>query len=77
MKLLLSVAALIVLLWMLGHSLGAAIEHELRPVGLTAEQRLDVMSRITRPQLVVADAENLDAYDRMLTRQVEEIWRNK
>lgn len=42
---------------------------------LTLEQQAEIMSRITRPALIVADAENLDAYDRHLTRTVEENWR--
>lgn len=42
---------------------------------LTLEQQAEIMSRITRPALIVADAENLDAYNRHLTRTVEENWR--
>lgn len=75
MRLFLGICLLVVLLAMLGQSCGRAIEHELRPLGLSQEQRLEVMSRVNRPELLVADEENLAAYDRHLTRSVEEDWR--
>ena len=75
MRLFLCWVALVVLIGLVGRSCGRAIEQEQRPTGLSAAQRLEVMSRINEPCMVIADEQNLSAYDRHLTRSVEEDWR--
>lgn len=49
MRLFLCWVALVVLIGLVGRSCGRAIEQEQRPTGLSAAQRLEVMSRINEP----------------------------